>query len=59
MVLEAHYKVIFEQNSDEANSFLIKDLIVNTVYGSLTRDCNSDYTFNLKTSVQYLEEGAP
>lgn len=59
-VLEAHYKVYFKQNA--ANSFIIEDFEIDLVYGSLSIDCEvagvtNDYvhTFNIKTSVTYLE----
>jgi hypothetical protein len=57
-ILEAHYKVFFEQNPALANSFFITDLIVDVVYGRLTQSCTLSNTFNLKTSVLFLESGA-
>lgn len=32
-LLEAHYKVEFEENPEVANSFFITDLVVDMVYG--------------------------
>ena len=54
-VLEAHYKVYFKQGA--TNSYQIESFKVDIVYGSLTKDCDDDYkhTFNIKTSVTYLE----
>ena len=53
-MLEAHYKVYFEQSSDAANSFRITDFIVDVVYGDITLEKETKHTFNLKTSVTYL-----
>ena len=54
-MLEAHYKVIFKQVDEVANSFEITDFIVDVVYGELTEACDVVHTFNLKTSVNYYE----
>ena len=55
-LLEAHYKVYFKQ-SDAANSYVIESFEADLVYGSLEKKCDEEYmhTFNIKTSVQYLE----
>ena len=52
-VLEAHYKVYFEQGS--TNSFSLKEFEVDLVYGKLTQDCAAPHTFNLQTSLTFLE----
>ena len=54
-VLEAHYKVYFDQDPDTANSYFIKDFKVDVVYGKIELECSESYTFNLKTSVTYLQ----
>ena len=56
-VLETHYKVYFDQDETTANSFLIKDFKVDIIYGEISLDCDATekYTFNLKTSVTYLQ----
>ena len=55
-VLEAHYKVFFDQSPSTANQFSIRDFVVDVVYGKLTQDCAKPFTFNLKTSVIYLQD---
>ena len=54
-VLEAHYKVYFKESS--TNAYEIVDFNVDIVYGSKEKKCDEEYihTFNLKTSVTYLE----
>jgi len=54
-ILEAHYKIYFGDRSVEANSFSINKFEVEVVYGKISLDCATDYHFNLKTSVTYLE----
>ena len=54
-VLEAHYKVYFDQDPETANSYFIKDFKVDVVYGKIELECSESYTFNLKTSVMYLQ----
>ena len=53
LVLEAHYKVYFQQNA--VNSYTIEEFEVDLVYGSVEKKCTEDHTFNIKTSVTYLE----
>ena len=55
-LLEAHYKVYFKQ-SDAVNSYVIESFEADLVYGNLEKKCDEEYmhTFNIKTSVQYLE----
>lgn len=40
-VLEAHYKVYFDQSEDTANSFFVKDFVVDIVYGNLQETCDT------------------
>ena len=47
--------VEFEKNPDKANSFFIKNLYVDVVYGELALGCDEKVTFNLRTSVTYTE----
>ena len=53
-LLEAHYKVIFDQNTDLQNSFFVKDLIVDLIYGSQIIAAGESTTLGLRTSVTYL-----
>ncbi len=54
-ILEAHYKVYFKQDETEPNQFVISDFKVELVYGKISLDCSTTHTFNLKTSITYLE----
>ena len=47
--------MIFAPIEDTANAFEITDFIVDLIYGELTEACDVMHTFNLKTSVSYLE----
>ena len=47
--------VEFEKNADKANSFFIKNLYVDVVYGEIAQLCEEKVTFNLRTSVTYTE----
>lgn len=47
----------FEENPAVVNSFFVTDLVVDMVYGQITRDCAEPNTFSLKTSVLYTNKG--
>ena len=48
MVLEAHFRVYFAPVADAADRFVIKEVLVDTVYGDNVPD------YSLATSVTYL-----
>lgn len=57
VVLEAHFKVYFDffDLEKKGNSWVIKDIAVDTVYGTTQTDaCTNPKHYQLKTSVTYL-----
>lgn len=59
VVLEAHFKIYFDYldaETSQGNQYIVKDVVVDTVYGTTKTDaCSTPKHYELKTSLTYLQ----